>query len=99
MKIINNEYESTYKELLSNYNSFSIHDQNVHCLAIEMHKVANDLWVGYFENLFDYKDQYTLHIPLVNTELKEKNSIRYFGAVIWNVIPLNIKTATSLNTF
>ena len=35
---------------------------------------------------FDFKDKYTIHIPLVNTEceLKGKNSIRYFDAVIWN---------------
>ena len=49
--------------------------------------------------MFDFKDKYTLHIPLVNTELKGKTSIRYFGVVIWNAIPINIKTATSLNGF
>ena len=51
--------------------------------------------MGDFKNLFDFKDKYTLHIPSVNTELKGKNSIRYFGAVIWNAIPFNVKTATS----
>ena len=51
------------------------------------------------KKLFDCKDQYTLHVPLVNTELKGENSIRYFVTVIWNAIPFNIKTATSLNAF
>ena len=37
------------------------------------------------------------NIPLVKTELKGKNSIRYFRAVIRNDIPLSIKTASSLN--
>ena len=55
------------------------------------------LSVGDFKNLFDFKDQYTVHISLVNTELKGKNLIRYFGVVIWNAILVNIKTATSLN--
>ena len=91
--------ESSHEELLSKCNSFSIHDQNIHRLAIEIYKVANGLSAGEFENLFDFKDQYTIHIPSVNTELKGKNSIRYFGAVIWNAIPLSIKTATSLNAF
>ena len=49
--------------------------------------------------MFDFKDKYTLHIPLVNTELKGKTSIRYFGVVIWNAIPIYIMTATSLNGF
>ena len=99
LRIVNNDFESSYEELLSKCNSFSIHDQNIHCLAIEIYKVANGLSAGEFENLFDFKDQYTIHIPSVNTELKGKNSIRYFGAVIWNAIPLSIKTATSLNAF
>ena len=55
--------------------------------------------MGHFKTLFDFKDKNTVHISLVNTEFKGKNSIRYFGAVIWNVIPINIKTATSLNDF
>ena len=62
-------------------------------------KFSNGLSVGDFKNLFDFKDKYTLHIPLVNTELRGKNLIRYFGEVIWNAIPINIKTATSLNGF
>ena len=71
----------------------------MYCLSTEIYKVANDLSVGYFKNLFDFKDKYTLHIPSVNTELKGKNSVRYFGPVICNAIPFNIKTATSLNAF
>ena len=59
---------------------------NIHRLAIEIYKVANGVSTGDFANLFNFKDQYTIHIPSVNTELKGKNSIRYFGAIIWNAI-------------
>ena len=99
LRIVNNHYESTYEELLFHNNCFSIHDLNIHRLAAEIHKVASNVSAGDFKNLFDFKDKYTIHIPLVNTELKGKNSIRYFGAVIWNAILINIKTATSLNDF
>ena len=85
--------------ILFRNNCFSVHDQNIHRLATKIYNLANDLSVGDFKNLFDFKDQYTLHIPLVNTELKGKSSIRYFGAVISNAILVNIKTATSLNGF
>ena len=68
-------------------------------MATEIYKAANDLLVEYFENLFGLKDQYTLDIHLVNTQLKGRNSIKYFGSVIWNAIPPNIKTATSLSAF
>ena len=68
-------------------------------MATEIYKVANDLSVRDFKNLFDFKDNYTLYILLVNTELRGKNSIKYFSAVIWNAIPINIKTDTPLNGF
>ena len=45
LRIVNNDYESTYEELLSHNNCFSIHDQNIQRLAAEMYKVANDLSV------------------------------------------------------
>ena len=99
LRIVNNDYESTYEELLSDNNCFSIHDQNIHSLATEIYKVANDPSVGDFKNLFDFKDEYMLHILLFNTKLKGKNLIRHFGVVIWNAIPINIKTATSHNGF
>ena len=75
LRIVNNDYESTYEELLSHNNCFSIHDQNINCLAAEIEKVGNDLPVGDFENWFDFKDKNTIHIPLVNTELKGNNSV------------------------
>ena len=99
LKIVNDDYESAYEELLSHNNCFSNHDQNIDRLATEIYKVASDLSVGDFKNLFHFKDQYTLHVLLLNTELKGQSSIRHFGAVIWNAIPVNTKTATSLNGF
>ena len=99
LRIVNIDYESTYEELLSHNNCFYIHDQNIHRLAAAIYKVSDDLPVGDFKNLLDFKDQYTLYILLVDTELKGKNSISYFGGIIENAIPVNIKTATSLNSF
>ena len=85
-----------YEELLSHNNCFSIHDQNMPSLATEIYKVADDLSVRDFKNLFHFK---YLNISLVSNELKGKNSIRYFGVVIWHAVLINIKTDTSLNGF
>ena len=70
------------KELFSHNKCFSVNDQNVHRLATEIYKAAYDLSVGDFENFFDFRNKYTLYIPLINIELKGKNSIslvRQFG--------------------
>ena len=71
LRVVNNDYESTYEELLSLNNCFPIHDQNIHRLDAEIYKVVNDLSVVVFKNLFDFKDKHTVHIPLVNTELRK----------------------------
>ena len=57
------DYESTYEEFLSNYNSF-LFLTRTHRLATEIYKVDNDLSAEYFENLFDFKDRYTAPIFL-----------------------------------
>ena len=53
---INNDYESTYDGALSHTNCFSIDDQNIYRFATEIYKVVNNLSVGDFKNLFDFKD-------------------------------------------
>ena len=35
----------------------------------------------------------------ITTVLKGSNSIRYFGPIIWNLIPKELKNITSLNIF
>ena len=50
-------------------------------------------------NNYNIRSKYELAIPLVNTVLKGKNSIRYLGPIIWNSIPLNIRCVDSINIF
>ena len=70
LRLVNNDYESTYEKLLSKYNPFSIRAQTITRFAAKIYKASNDLSVRDFKHLFSFKDQYTLHNPLVNTELK-----------------------------
>ena len=43
LRIIYNDYESSFKELLELDNSVSIHHRNIHLSAIELFKVKNSL--------------------------------------------------------
>ena len=38
-------------------------------------------------------------VPSVNTVLSGQNSLRYFGAVIWNSVPLSITNSSSVAIF
>ena len=99
LRIVYNIYSSSLHDLLSRDHSMPAHYQNIHHLANEIYKVANNLSLGDFEELFAFKDQFSIFVPSVNTEVYEKSTLKYFGAVLWNSIPDCIKCATSVKTF
>ena len=43
LRLIYNDYISSFDELLSKDGTFTIHEQNIHNLTIEMFKALNDL--------------------------------------------------------
>ena len=56
MRIIYNDYISSFEELLSKGSTFTIHEQNIQNLAIEMFKELNDLSTPEFSELFQLKE-------------------------------------------
>ena len=89
LRIVYSEYVSSSHDLLNKDNSFTIHNQNIQSLATETYKTLNNLPGETFEGLFTLRrDSYCLRskqksiISKVSTVLEEKNSFRYFGAII-----------------
>ena len=105
LRLVYNDYTSSFEAFLSKDRSFSIHHQNIQSLAIEIYKVVNNVSTGDFKNFLQLSESNSLRsqnhlvIPQVNTVLKGKNSIRYFGPVIWNLIPHEIRNLKTLNEF
>ena len=64
-----------------------VHYQIIHRLAIEIHKVANNLSVGYSKNYLLLKIQFSIFVSSVNTNVYGKSSLRYFEEDLWNSIP------------
>ena len=52
LRLIHNDHISSFKELLSKDGTFTIHEQNIQNLAIEMFKALNDLLTPDFSELF-----------------------------------------------
>ena len=97
---------SSFMELLKKDNSFSIHHRNIQAMAIEMYKVKNNLGPSILENIFALNTNNRaglrsssefLH-PRVNTVHFGKDSLQYFGSVIWNIVPSDIKNSVSLSS-
>ena len=108
MRLIYNDHISSFKELLSRDGTFTIHEQNIQNLTIEMFKGLNDLSTPDFSELFQLDESLyglrsngpqKLCIPNINSVRFSKGSIRYFGPMIWNSISAEIKNANTLSSF
>ena len=89
---------STSDQLLAKDKSFCIHHQNIQRLLIEIYKTLHDISGNSLKELFVKREKTIslwskpeLVIPSVNFVLKGKNSLTYFGSVIWNSLPIEIR--------
>ena len=108
LRLIYNDHISSFEELLYKDGTFTILQQNIQNLAKEMFKALNDLSTPNFSELFQLnvslyglrsKEPQKLCIPNINSVRFGKGSIRYFGPVIWNSIPAEIRNADILSSF
>ena len=108
LRLIYNDHISSFEELLIKDDTFTIHEQNIQNLAIEVFNALNDLSTPDFLELFQLNESlYRLWsngpqkfcIPNMNSVRFDKSSIRYFGPVFWNSIPVEIKNANILSSF
>ena len=102
LRLVNDDYESSFDVLLNKNKLFSIHHQNIQKLMIEVYKSLNKPSPdNYFDSLFTLKRrqdplQNYLLVPSVKTVTKGKDSAKYLEAVTWNSIPSHIRQQDSL---
>ena len=106
LRIVYEDNISTFEELLEKENSFSIHHQNIQTAAIEMYKyhynVSESSFYDVFRstrNSYNLRSQSDLEIPSVSTENFGKNSLKYFGPIIWNLVPARLRDIENLSEF
>ena len=105
LRLVYDDYESSFDVLLNKNKSFSIHHQNIQKLMIEVYKSLNKPSPdNYFDSLFTSKRrqdplQNDLLVPSVKTVTKGKDSAKYLGAVTCNSIPSHIRQQDSLKKF
>ena len=106
IRFATNKSHLDYETICKQENQLSIYRRCVKSVAIVMYKIKHGISPSYLRELFrnhetqyDMRDNHKLEIPQYNTVQYGKNSIRYFGAKLWNNIPVKLKTSVSLNTF
>ena len=95
---------SKITSLKSGFDSFRIYA--VKCLMIELFKILEGITPNYLSDLFvktdnpyDTRDKHKLIQPLKRTTTYGLLSFQYYGAHVWNMLPINIKAAHSLHEF
>ena len=71
---------------------------------IEMFKVYNNLPETFLsdirqENTYNFRTNRDFQIPRLNTVWNGSNSIRYFGPIIWDLIPSELEYTSLLENF
>ena len=90
LRIVYDDYTSSFSELLKINSSVSIHHRNIQLVAIVMFKVKNRLCPEIMMNLFQINpnpnSRTTFIIPRVKGEYMGKLTLRYFGPVVWEMM-------------
>ena len=101
LRLVYDDYNSTFVDLLEKDRSLCFHHRNIHQVAIEMFKVKNDLVPPFMSKLFTYNKTNDKFIrPPIHTTHKGIESLRNFGPIVWNMmIPNSIKSCQNVNVF
>ena len=105
LRIVYKDFMSTFAELLSKNNSFTVHERNIQALGIELYKAANGLSPVIMSQVFTLKDN--IRYPSENRfKIRNVKPVRYgtetlahLGPKIWSIIPNDIKEEQSLKLF
>ena len=106
LRFIYDDYFSSYEQLLDKSSLPSLKLRRLRAMGIEVFKILNGKSPIYLQDLFVLKNstycfrrENTLNIPQVRTTTYGLHSFRYAGATIWNELPNEFRTASSLNQF
>ena len=106
LRIVYNNDISNFDQLLAMGKSFLIYHQNMQRLSIKIYKPLHDISGNRLKELFVKRESSIsllskpeLVISSVNSLLKGKKSLRYFGSIICNTLPLEIREDHSTSSF
>ena len=105
LRLVYQDYHSTFDELLDKDNSLCFHHRNIHQVAIEMFKVKHNLSPPFMKDIFSEIERKTrsgtsFSRPHVNSVKRGDRSLRSFGPIVWNtMLPDSLKKCETLDLF
>ena len=104
LKILFNDYTSSFEEILQTIGSDMIHVKNLQNLMIEIFKCLSYEDPSFMWNLFKRKDlTYNLRsgslLKLPTAKTYGTSSLSFRGSILWNSLPDTIKDSPCANKF
>ena len=106
LRIVFNDYEASYEDLLSRVNMTTLHLNRMKNIAIETYKCLNALSPEYIRDIVKYKSsnynfryENMAEIPTVRTTRYGKNSFRFESARVWNSLPNEMRKTENFKEF
>ena len=101
LRIVYNDYESTFENLLELDNSVSIQHRKIRLLSIDLYKVKHNLTNPELFNLrninYDFCSQTHFDLGPIYTTAYGLLSLKYFSPKIWNIVSIDIRNSDSLS--
>ena len=106
LKVVSNEYDKSYEELLEMNKSAFIHQRHLKFSAIEVYKSLMDLNPGFMWSYFSEKplpynlrNENSLQLPRAKSHRFGINSLRFRESMLWNNLPFSVKKSETLTKF
>ena len=106
LRILRNGYSAPLEELLQKSSDYTIHVKNLKKLVLEVYKCFENENPSFVWNMFHEKSiQYNLRsknlltLPQTNTIKYGSDSIVFRGSILWNYLPNEIESKTSVCSF
>ena len=104
-RIIYNDKQSSFKELLEKDSSVSIHERNVKILATEVYKVSNNFSPPDMNEIFEVRNEHLYNLRQ-NSQFFQPLSVyhgtespSYLVPKVWNILPNIYKNTDSVHKF
>ena len=107
LRLLYNDKQLTFEELLEKDDSVTIHIRNLQTLATEMYKVMKgdstetmkEIFRIREENGYNLRHQNIFKRPIVNSVYNDTETVSFLRPKIWELISTGIKELVSLNGF
>ena len=104
LRLLLNDYAGNYEEMLKNSGKPTMEVRRLRILATEIFKTLNGLNPVFMRDIFHFSPhlthkKYNLYVHNRKTSKYGDKSLRVLGAHIWNSLPNNIKSTTSIYKF